>query len=155
MADYSGLERRCGKDRRIQNLPITKRLFFKGSRTSGRRREDRTQVVLLDRYKPSLVMITALILGLSLLDAILTLTLISKGAHEVNPFMRYCLGHGAHAFLLVKYSLTALSALIIVICHEAIVTRYRLASGILPFFATAFGCVVVWEFYLLSIAGCR
>lgn len=120
-----------------------------------RRVEDRNRIVLLDQYRPSLLISTLVLLGLSLLDAVLTLTLISQGAHEVNPIMRYFLGHGAHAFLVVKYGLTACSALIIVICHEVLINRYRLASGILPLFAMVFGAVVVWEFYLLSVASCR
>ncbi len=151
MALYAGLERRTGNDRRRLPSPILKRLRFKGMRESSRRAEDRHRIVILDRYKPSLLIATIVILGLSLLDAVLTLILLSQGARELNPVMRYYLSHGPQVFLLVKYGLTVLPVLIIVIGHEALTTRYRFCSGLLPLFASFFGGVVIWEFYLLSL----
>ena len=93
----------------------------------------------------------SLVLFLSLLDALLTLTLIAQGATELNPVMHYFLGHGPQIFLLVKYGLTALSVMIIVIAKEPISARYHISVGILHAFAAFFGGVVIWEFYLLSI----
>ena len=55
-------------------------------------------------------------------------------------------------FLIIKYGLTALSVLIIVLVKENLITRYRIGTGILlHVFAAFFGSVVIWEFYLLSI----
>ncbi|MBC2710396.1 MAG: hypothetical protein HGJ94_05175 [Desulfosarcina sp.] len=149
MTLYTGLERRSEQDRRENQLPLFKRLFFKGMRESMRRAEDRNRIVAFDRYKPSLFVTTLFVLSLSLLDAALTLTLLSQGAEELNPVMRYYLNQGPQIFLLVKYGLTALSVLIIILGSEALTTRYRLCSGILPLFAAIFSGVVMWEFYLL------
>lgn len=143
-------ERRSGKDRRVQRVPFFKRLFFRGARASVRRVAERDRIVVFDRYRPSLVILALTVLGLSLLDALLTLTLIAQGAQELNPVMRYYLTHGPRVFLLVKYGMTALSVLIIVVAYETITTRYRLCAGLLPICAATFGGVVIWEVYLLS-----
>ena len=93
-----------------------------------------------------------IILSLSLLDGLLTLILIAEGARELNPVMQYYLSHGPEVFLLIKYGLTALSVLIIVLVKETLITRYRIGTGILlHVFAAFFGSVVIWEFYLLSL----
>lgn len=151
MTVYGGLERRSGQNRREHQLPLFKRLYFQGMRESLRRAEDRKRIVALDRYKPSLFIVIMIVLSLSLLDALLTITLIAQGARELNPVMRYYLNHGPYVFLLVKYGLTASSVLIIVLVTESLTARYRLGTGILSVFAAIFGCVVIWEFYLLSI----
>jgi hypothetical protein len=149
---YTGLERRSRQDRREQNLPMFKRLFYNGIRESVRRIEDRKSIVIYDRYKPSLFINIIIILSLSLLDALLTLILLSEGAKELNPVMRYFLSHGPRVFISVKYGLTVLSVLIIVFVKEAFSTRYRIGTDIfLHIFAAFFGSVVIWEFYLLFI----
>lgn len=152
MIRIPGLERRSGQDRRENGLPVFKRLYFKGMRSSVRRAGDRQRIVALDRYQPSLFVGIMVVLCLSLLDAMLTLILIAQGASELNPVMRYYLSHGPQVFLLAKYGLTALSVLIIVLLKESLITRYRIGTGmLLHVFAAFFGSVVIWEFYLLSV----
>jgi hypothetical protein len=129
-----------------------KRLFFTGIRQEIRRAADRKSIVIYDRYKPSLFINIITILGLSLLDALLTLILISQGAKELNPVMRYFLSHGPQVFISVKYGLTVLSVLIIMFIKEALSTRYRIGTDVFfHIFAALFGSVVLWEFYLLLI----
>ena len=152
MTRFAGLERRSGQNRRERELPLLKKLYFKGMRASVRRAEDRQRVVALDRYKPSLFIGIMIVLCLSLLDALLTLILIAQGARELNPVMQYYLSHGPQVFLLVKYGLTAFSVFIIVLLNESLITRFRIGTGLLlDVFAAFFGSVVIWEFYLLSI----
>jgi hypothetical protein len=151
MAGYRGHERRCGKDRRNDQRSFLKRLFFRGIREYARRAEDRQRIIAFDRYPRPLLIVIIVVLFLSLLDALLTLLLIAQGASELNPVMHYYLGHGPQIFLLVKYGLTVLSVMIIVIAKEPISARYRISTGILHAFAAFFGGVVIWEFYLLSI----
>lgn len=150
MTNYAGVERRSGSDRRRQSRPLIKRLICSGKREYGRRAEDRRRIIAMDIYQPSQFITIMIILSLSLLDALLTLILIDRGAHELNPVMAYYLDFGPHVFLLVKYGLTVLSVLIIVLANQAICSRHRLCIGILPLFAAFFGAVVVWEIYLLS-----
>jgi hypothetical protein len=148
----TGVERRSSRDRRQRQISIFKKLFYRGLRESTRRAEDRNGIIVFDRYKPSLVVSIIIVLSLSLLDALLTLILLSHGAKELNPVMRYYLNHVTLAFIFVKYGLTVLPMLIILFAKEALITRYRINIGII-FYAiiTCFGTVIAWELYLLSI----
>jgi Domain of unknown function (DUF5658) len=148
MTVYSRLERRSGQDRRQQQF--SKRLFFKGVRESTRRTEDRNRIAVFDRYEPNLIIGIIVILSLSMIDAILTLTLISQGAKELNPLMRYYLSHGPEIFISVKYGLTALPMLIILFANEALANRYQIGAGVLfNIFGAFFIGVVFWEVFLL------
>jgi hypothetical protein len=124
-------------------------LFFSGKRQKLRRSEDSEQITVFDYYQPRLLIIILIVLSLSLLDAALTLMLLEKGAVELNPVMQYYITLGPVIFVMVKYSITALALLIILVLHAIISARYRIGSLMLPFCGLAFGAVVVWELFLL------
>lgn len=151
MEVYAGPDRRSGIDRRNYQRSFFKHLFFRGTREYARRAEDRRRITAFDKYPRPLLIAVFVVLALSLLDGLLTLILIAQGATELNPVMNYFLSHGAQVFVLVKYSLTVLSVIIIVIAKEPISIRYRGSTKILHVFAAFFGCVVIWEVYLLSL----
>jgi hypothetical protein len=151
LSDYEGVERRRGRDRRRPKRVSLKHLLGKGTRRSSRRAIDRERIVLFDQYPRSLFTGAIFVLLFSLLDAVLTLVLIAEGATELNPIMLYYLGKGPIVFLLVKYGLTVLSLLIIVVSYEALLHRYKIGATLLPLFATLFGGVILWELYLLSL----
>ena len=92
----------------------------------------------------------ALVIGLSLTDALLTLVLIARGATEVNPVMAYWLTHGPEVFVGVKYLLTCLPLLILLTIAERDLgvggTRVR---HLFPLFIGAFAMVVGWQIYLM------
>jgi len=151
MIEHTGFERRSGKDRRKRQPFTIKNLFSGRQRKTVRRAKDRRRIVALDHYSPSLFIGIVMVLSLSLLDALLTLILLSRGARELNPVMEYYLSHGPHVFLFVKYGLTALAVILVVLLNETLTARYRLKAGIfLHLFAACFGSVVIWQFYLLS-----
>lgn len=149
MKKPSNSERRSGQDRRTKHIPFFKFLFFSGKRQKLRRTEDNQQITVFDYYQPRLLITILIVLSLSLLDAALTLMLLEKGAVELNPVMKYYITLGPVIFVLVKYSITALALLIILVLHAIISARYRIGSLLLPFCGVAFGAVVVWELYLL------
>jgi hypothetical protein len=150
MTISTGSERRSGEDRRIGKGPLRSRLRFDGMRQSVRRMADRRRPVALDRYNPSLFVAIMIVLSLCLLDAMLTLMLIDRGAYELNPLMAYYLTDGPRVFLLVKYGLTALAVLLIVLADHTLPARYRMPVGILPIMGAFLGGVVIWELCLLS-----
>jgi len=148
---YTGFEQRSGQDRRHQNS-LFKKLFSRKLRESTRRAEDRNGIIVFDRYKPSLVISIIIVLILSLLDALLTLILLSQGAKELNPVMQFYINYGAREFIYAKYGLTAVPMLIVLFAKEALVSRYRIDIGVLfHIFGAFFGLVIAWELYLLSI----
>lgn len=144
-------EQRSNHDRRQKHIPFYKLFLFKGKRSTLRRSEDCKQITLVDQYHPNLLIYTLIVVGLSLLDAALTLTLLSKGAVELNPVMRYYLSLGPRTFVIVKYGLTAFSLMIMVVLHTIISVRYRIFASIMfPSCILLFGSVIIWEIYLLT-----
>lgn len=144
------MERRSGKDRRHNHNKFFNLFSLKGRRRTLRRIEDSKRITIFDQYHPALLLYVLTVLILSLLDAALTLTLLARGASELNPVMRYYIDLGPWLFVLVKYTITALALILIIVFSTIVSVRYRLASSlILPFCVSVFGSIVIWELYLL------
>ena len=144
-------DRRSGQDRRQKSNFLSSSAFFAGRRKSLRRREDCRSVVTLDWYQPTLFIAVIIVLSLSLMDGVLTLVLIHKGAVELNPVMRFYLALGPTIFVLAKYGITALAVTILVVLEAMLAVRCRLAASLLfPSCVILFGSVILWELYLLG-----
>lgn len=145
------MEQRSNQDRRQNHIRFYKLLLFKGKRRTFQRTEDCKRIAVLDHYHPTLLTYVLIVLGLSLLDAALTLALLDKGAVELNPVMRYFINLGPGTFVMVKYGLTALALMIMVVLNAIISVRYRIISSLMfPFCILVFGSVIIWELYLLA-----
>lgn len=150
LKDYIVEERRSGQDRRQSYRPFYMRRKFKLRRQSLRRTEDSRRVAVLDKYHPPLLLFILIILGLSLSDAVLTLIILERGAVELNPIMRFYIDLGPRIFVIVKYGLTALALVLMVLLNVITSTRPTSVSIIRIFCGLAFGSVVIWELYLLT-----
>jgi hypothetical protein len=147
---YDGIDRRSGHDRR-HGVPSLKNIWTRRRRRQLRRTDDRKKIVLFDHYSRSIVIIVVAILLLSVLDAFLTLYLIDHGAIELNPVMAYFLDINTSIFLIVKYTLTAMSVVIILLLNYAFVKYLNLrARSLLNYFAGIFILVVTWEIFLVA-----
>jgi hypothetical protein len=92
-----------------------------------------------------------IILFLSVSDAFLTLLLIGNGAYEANPVMAYFLKFGPYIFFTVKYTLTSLGLIALLIYRNRISKAVKVsASALLYIFASIFFTVVVWQLYMVS-----
>jgi len=141
---------RSDQDRRQNHISSYKFLLFNGKRRTLQRSDDCKQVAVLDHYHPTLLLYVLIALGLSLLDATLTLILLEKGAVELNPVMLYYISLGTEMFVIVKYGLTSVALMIMVVLNPIISERYRIVASLMfPFCIVVFGSVVVWEVYLL------
>jgi hypothetical protein len=144
-------ERRSGMDRRRKSPFLSRGLFWGGRRESGRRYTDRQRPLLADRYRQSLFGVIALILFLSVIDAILTLFLISHGAVELNPVMAFYLGLGPYTFLSVKYALTCVGLMILLVFRNRFLNSMGIKAGAFLYVTlAAFVGVVSWEIYLIG-----
>lgn len=144
------IERRSGGDRRRQGYPRPGFLVSGGRRTRGRRYEDRQRMICLDRYGQSHFGIIALILLFSLMDALLTLELIQRGAIELNPIMAFYLSIDPRTFLLVKYGLTSAGVIILLLFNGFVMRPLRVRVGILLYFVlAAFLGVFSWQVFLI------
>jgi hypothetical protein len=140
------IERRSGKDRRKRSFRFLSRPFSSGRRRMLRRQADRRRFFLFDYYSPKLFYAMVLVLLLSVVDALLTLLLISEGAQEMNPVMAYFLALGPNVFLLSKYLITAASVAIVVLLNYIGIAHVRFPMGdLLQYFAGCFAAVVIWE----------
>ena len=137
MKNISKKDRRSGLERRQDHIPFFKFLFSSGKRKKLRRTEDSRKITVFDVYHPNLLFSILTVLVLSLLDATVTLILMERTL-------------GPTTFVMVKYGITALALLIILLIHAIISTRYRIGALMLPFCGMVFGSVVIWELYLLA-----
>ena len=143
-------ERRSGMDRRRKRPFNSRSPLAGGRRESGRRHADRQRPMLADRYQQSLFGVILLILFLSVIDAILTLFLISHGAIELNPIMAFYLGVGPYTFLFVKYALTSVGLIVLLLFRRLFLRSMRIFAGsLLYFILIAFLGVVSWQLYLV------
>jgi hypothetical protein len=99
-------ERRANPERRRSVLRALWRGNFARRRLSPRRSGERHAVVT-DWFHPQWLAVGIVILLLCSADALLTLTLISHGAVEINPFMEPLVRNSTHLFAFWKIGLTA------------------------------------------------
>jgi len=94
-------------------------------------------------------------IALSVVDACLTLDLVSLGAEELNPIMAYYLDKSPLTFFTVKYLLTSAAAIMILSVKEIYIFGRKLRGEVLfAFFMLALALVVQWQLVLLhDIAG--
>jgi hypothetical protein len=145
-----------GEDRRRKTIPSLRYLVAGGRRRGVRRVEDQQRIIILDRYSPHLLATIVGILCLSLLDALLTLSLIEHGATEVNPVMAFFLDQGPLVFTSVKYLLTSMGVVIFLLVNHNVLpgARFRM-SNLFTFAIASFGIVVVWEIMLIYMIASR
>jgi len=105
-------ERRASSDRRRSVLHALWHGNFARRRHAPRRRSER-HVVVTDWFHPQWLAVGIGILLLSAADALLTLTLISHGADEINPFMDPLVRGSGHSFGYWKIGLTAMGVLVL------------------------------------------
>lgn len=143
-------ERREGFDRRHHSW---RTLTYCGLQGRGRRRHVRRtgHSYYLDRYDRSLVVTGLLVLLLSCLDALFTLTLLNKGAHEANYLMAQLLAIGDKPFVITKVAVTAIGVLFLLMHAHFRILRITSGKRILQFLAGAYGLLIGWEIFLLGV----
>jgi hypothetical protein len=105
-------ERRLRIERRRSVLHALWHGNFFRRRVAPRRRHER-HVVVTDWFHPQWLAVGILILLLCSADALLTLTLISHGAMELNPFMAPLVDGSGHSFAAWKLGLTAMGVVVL------------------------------------------
>jgi hypothetical protein len=143
-------EKRSPTDRRKRSSISVRSLLFAGRRETIRRYEDRHKFFYVDRYSQSHFGVIVLILLLSVADALLTIVLTAYGAFEVNPVMAYYLKVGPYTFLIVKYVLTSIGLITLLMVRNVFIKPIRMYSGsILYFLPVVFISVIAWQIFLI------
>lgn len=143
-------ERRAGADRRRHSW---RTVTYCGLHGRGRRRQARRQdhSYYLDRYEHSLVLVGLLIMLLSCLDALLTLTLLDKGAYEANYLMAQLLEIGIRPFIVAKVVITAAGVLFLMMHAHFRVLHITSGKRMLQVLVSIYALLIGWEVLLLGV----
>ncbi|GFE78246.1 hypothetical protein GCM10011487_02460 [Steroidobacter agaridevorans] len=140
-------DRRSGVERRHYSIAAYWRGALNPRRRMGRRTTDRVYTII-DWHSPRVLALVLLILGLSTLDGVLTLMLMSQGAQEVNPVMALFVPHNLGWFAAIKLTLTSVGAAILVVCAR--MKLFRLFPGEVLLYLVV-GCYVALVAYELEL----
>jgi len=143
------VERRVNKrDRRA----LTFWTFLRGSlsprRRGGRRASEQEQPV--DFHEPYLLLLSILMLVLSVVDAFLTVTLMTHGAEETNPLLAFVLNEHPRLFAVVKMALTGMGVVFLVAVARMKFFRLVRASVVLQLLVLAYFALVAYEAWLVQ-----
>jgi uncharacterized protein DUF5658 len=140
-------ERRATNDRRRSVLHALWRGNFARRRHAPRRHSER-HIVVTDWFHAQWLAVGIGILLLCATDAILTLTLISHGAVEINPLMAPLVKGSGHSFGYWKIGMTAIGVLVLTLLARV---RFwgRTVGTILYLVFGAYAVLVGYELFLL------
>jgi hypothetical protein len=142
-------ERRSSPDRRKRTVYS----LFYGSFNPRRRtprRLDARSLRDLDWHHPKWLVVATLIIILSCVDALLTLTLLSRGAYEVNPFMAPIVDGSPLVFTLIKVALTSGGVVMLTLAARMRVFGRIPVGSLLLLVLIGYGTLVVYEWGLLE-----
>ena len=142
-------ESRDGKDRRKRKIPPLKYLLFGGQRKRIRRKEDEDKLIILDIHGPRVFVLTVIILVLSIIDGLLTLNLMSRGAQEVNPVMVFLIDINPYIYFFMKCFLTIAAVIMLILLrnYRSKIFRVRV-SYLLPLIAVFFIIIIFYQLHL-------
>ena len=141
--------RKNGADRRQRKIPKLRYLLHGGRRSRIRRTEDTRKMVLLDSYDWKYLVQISFLLVLSLADGFFTLSLIRNGVDEAIPYWDLLIEHNQLAYLIVKYSLTAVGCIGILLAGEVCLRPFRIkVKQIFPVLIAIFVLVTSVQYIL-------
>ncbi|HEU5135091.1 MAG TPA: DUF5658 family protein [Steroidobacteraceae bacterium] len=140
-------ERRASNDRRRSVLRALWHGNFARRRHAPRRTNER-HFAVTDWFHHQWLVVVIGILLLCVADALLTLTLIARGAVEINPFMDPLVRGTGHSFGYWKIGLTAMGVVVLTLLARV---RYwgRAVGTILYVVLGAYVVLVAYEVFLL------
>ena len=140
-------ERRASHDRRRSVLHALWHGNFARRRHAPRRHTER-HFAVTDWFHAQWLVVGISILLLCVADALLTLTLISHGAEEINPLMAPLVKGSGHTFGYWKIGLTAAGVLVLTLLARV---RYwgKAIGTILYVVLGAYAVLVAYEVFLL------
>ena len=120
-------------------------------RRLGPRRGNDLSFTAVDWHHPQWLAVAILTLLLCSADALLTLTLLDRGAVEANPFMQPLVGGSALTFTLVKMGLTSGGIVTMILLARVRILRRIPVSFLLYAVLFGYAALVGYEFWLLGV----
>ena len=146
MTDDSTDSQRGQTDRRTRPTSPLDAFRPRGRRVRPRRTEERYGTFFSDRFNALTLAMVVTLLGLTVVDGMLTLELLELNSEEANPFMGHLLKRGPLDFLLGKYVLTAMGLPFLVVYKNYPMFKSRFRIGfLLPVFISLY---VAFSYYI-------
>ncbi len=140
-------------DRRQQHLRSFFFSLFMRRRKAQRRTDDRHKPHYLDIHEPIYMYVAVAILILSSIDAVFTLTLLTRGAEEANPVMLYFMEINTATFVAVKMALTVASVVLLVAHRNFWLLKKTIRVETLLFASLVMYLLLInYELVLLSVS---
>jgi hypothetical protein len=140
-------ERRVGIDRRRTTLWTFLQGGLTPRRRSSRRADERHMPI--DWHEPYLFAVALTILLLNVVDAFFTLTLLTSGASEANPFVAFILNSHPQLFALTKMGLTGGGVLILVAVARIRLFNVMRVGTLLHAVLAGYVTLIGYEWWLL------
>lgn len=137
-------ERRQVPDRRIHSTKSVSFYTLRGRRKKARRVEE-AENYYVDRYELRYLFLIVSILVLCFMDAFLTIILIQLGAEELNPFMLIFIEKDVVLSMVIKYVITALSLICILMHKNFRIFRNLRVHSLIYFVLTLYVVLVIFE----------
>ena len=138
------IEKRKTKDRRKQPTPAWGLFAFLGRRYWFRRRSDQEQGGYVDRYSKPLFFLLVLILGLNVIDSLLTMMILDIGGKEFNPLVRSVMDLHGDKFWIWKFAMVSVS-LVLLCLHRG----FKLFREIIIAISSIYLIIVLYQIYLI------
>ena len=139
------VEKRIQKDRRTQSTPGLSRYILFGQRKGYRRRVDQEKGGYVDRYSSGLFFILVLIVGLNVLDSLLTMTILERGGWELNPIVQSVMDLCGEKFWVWKFGMVSLC--VVLLCLHS---RFKRVMAVCIGSGFLYLVVIVYQILLIA-----
>jgi hypothetical protein len=143
------MDRRSGIERRKTTVTAYWHGAFNPRRRNGRRSAD-VFYPIVDWHSARVFALVVGILGLCVLDGVLTVMLMTQGAIEVNPLLAMFLPHELGQFAAVKLTLTAVGVLVLVACSRMRLFRRVPGEFLLYAVLACYATLIAYQLQLLK-----
>jgi len=138
------LDRRILNDRRNQPTPALSMFTVKGQRRSFRRWGEQERGGYVDRYGSGLLFLIVLIMGLNVIDALLTMMILEDGGWEINPVVRSVIQIYGDRFWIWKF--VVVSVPLILLCLHS---KFRLAVPVILGISVVYIIAILFQISLI------
>ncbi len=143
------IDKRADLERRTYTLTTLRQCLNSPRRMEGRRTDDR-RYPMLDNLDAGAVSMGIALMILSIMDSLFTLTILANGGTEVNPVMNTLLQHSVLTFTIIKMTLTAVPAILLIAVGNLVVFNLWRARSILATFVGLYLGLIAYELLILS-----
>ena len=150
---YLHADPRTNRRRADRRNPFTLSSLLAGNRycrRHGARRDSDRHSYYIDWYGPELMLLVIGILLFCFADAVFTLTLLSRGAIEVNPFMAWLIETDIQLFAIIKMALTGVCLIFLVMHINFRIYRLLKVNHVLYACLPLYALLIAYEMVLLT-----